>query len=76
MDETTHSADEMNEETEFYLPFYGNLRDAMIRYSHCVLCGGNLHFSHVTDFGKNLTQESAKCPECGIRVRSMLHKLQ
>ena len=56
--------------------FFGTGKEAMDRYTHCVLCGANLHFSHQTDFSRNLTQETAKCPECGIRVRSVMHRLQ
>ncbi|MBC7385369.1 MAG: hypothetical protein H7301_04285 [Cryobacterium sp.] len=56
--------------------FFGTAKEAVARYTHCVLCGANLHFSHQTDFSRNLTQETAKCPECGIRVRSALHRLQ
>jgi len=56
--------------------FFGSAKEAMDRYTHCVLCGANLHFVHRTDFSRNLTQETAKCPECGIQVRSILHKLQ
>jgi DNA-directed RNA polymerase subunit RPC12/RpoP len=48
----------------------------MDRYSHCALCGAHLHFSHVTDFSRNLTQETSRCPECGIRARRVVHRLQ
>jgi len=56
--------------------FFGNPKDVMDKYSHCTLCGANLHFSHVTDFYRNLTQETAKCPECGIKIRRVMHRLQ
>jgi DNA-directed RNA polymerase subunit RPC12/RpoP len=56
--------------------FFGTARDVIDRYTHCALCGANLHFNHVTDFNKNITQETARCPECGIKVRQLLHKLQ
>ena len=56
--------------------FFGTARDVISRYSHCALCGANLHFSHVTDFSRNLTQETAKCPECGVKARQILHRLQ
>lgn len=55
---------------------FGSAQEVMDRYTHCVLCGANLHFNHVTDFAKNLTQEIARCPECGIKAREVLHKLQ
>lgn len=56
--------------------FFGTAKDAVSHYTHCILCGANLHFSHQTDFSRNVTQETAKCPECGIRVRSVMHRLQ
>jgi hypothetical protein len=57
-------------------PCFGTAKDVVARYSHCVLCGANLHFTYVTDFAKNMTQESARCPECGVQARRSLHKLQ
>lgn len=56
--------------------FYGTAKDVVAKYTHCSLCGGHLHFTHVTDFHRNLTQETAKCPECGTHARRILHKLQ
>ena len=55
---------------------YGTASEVVDRYTHCTLCGANLHFSHITDFSRNLTQETAKCPECGIKARKVLHRLQ
>jgi hypothetical protein len=49
---------------------------AVARYSHCSDCGAHLHFSHVTDFIRNLTQETARCPECGNKARRVVHRLQ
>jgi uncharacterized protein with PIN domain len=54
----------------------GTAREVVERYSHCTICGGRLHFSHITDFAHNTTQEIAKCPECGVRVRRVMHRLQ
>ena len=85
MDETNNSPDvESSETTEStdtatgntLSQFFGTAQDVIQRYSHCVLCGANLHFTHQTDFSRNLTQETAKCPECGIKVRSVVHRLQ
>lgn len=56
--------------------FAGTAKDVVERYNHCTLCGANLHFSHVTDFSRNLTQETARCPECGLKVRRVVHRLQ
>lgn len=56
--------------------FFGTAKDVIARYTHCKLCGANLHFNYVTDFSRNLTHESARCPECGVRSRQIIHRLQ
>ncbi len=88
MDETNNSADESldvvegNEANDSTGPdealnrFFGTAKEVIQKYSHCVLCGAHLHFTHQTDFSRNLTQEMAKCPECGIKVKSVIHRLQ
>lgn len=57
-------------------PFYGTSESLISHYNHCQLCGSNLHFTHVTDFNRNITQETARCPECGVKARQVQHKLQ
>jgi hypothetical protein len=57
-------------------PLFGSARDLMDRYSHCVVCHSRLHFTHLTDFSRNLSQEIAKCPECNLKVRRVTHRLQ
>lgn len=57
-------------------PLFGPADLVVARYCHCAECGAHLHFSHVTDFSRNLTQESAKCPECGTKGREGIYKLQ
>lgn len=76
-DRDLNKADEnlITEKDPFSLCF-GSAREVMDRYTHCALCGANLHFNHVTDFAKNLTQEIARCPECGIKAREVMHRLQ
>lgn len=54
----------------------GSSAEVIDRYLHCAICGGNLHFTYFTDFGKNMTEENAKCPECGVKAHRMVHKLQ
>ena len=61
---------------QFFGQFFGTTHEVIARYTHCALCGANLHFVHITDFSKNLTQETAKCPECGVRARRLMHNLQ
>lgn len=56
--------------------FFGTAKQVVDRYNHCAFCGANLHFSHITDFSKNMTQETARCPECGMKARRVVHKLQ
>ena len=58
------------------LQFYGSSGDVFFRYSHCGMCGAHLHFSYNTDFSSNLTTELAKCPECAMQLRQMMHRLQ
>jgi DNA-directed RNA polymerase subunit RPC12/RpoP len=57
-------------------PLFGSAPEVVQRYTHCALCGANLHFTHLTDFSRNVTQETAKCPECGLKVRRVMHRLQ
>lgn len=57
-------------------PLIGTAKDVVSKYTHCALCGANLHFTHITDFGRNQTQETARCLECGTQTRQILHRLQ
>ena len=68
--------EETNSNTESFSPFFGSAIEVMNRYLHCAICGSNLHFSHVTDFSRNMTQESSRCPECGYKAQGSIHKLQ
>ncbi|MBC7691709.1 MAG: hypothetical protein H7222_08050 [Methylotenera sp.] len=72
----TTAADACGTEPALFSPSFGTAKEVVQRYTHCVICNGNLHFNHQTDFSRNLTQETAKCPECGIKVRSVIHRLQ
>lgn len=80
MDKTNEIPQDENnassEESVAANPFYGTAKMLLDRYNHCTLCGANLHFTHHTDFHRNLTQETARCPECGVKNRAVLHKLQ
>ena len=57
-------------------PLFGTSQEVVLQYSHCGFCDAHLHFTHITDFANNLTQENCKCPECGQKKRPMLHRLQ
>jgi len=72
----TATSTEVASENAGLSQFYGTAKDVVARYTHCALCGANLHFTHVTDFSRNLTQETARCPECGIKARQAMHRLQ
>jgi hypothetical protein len=61
---------------EEYKDCFGDPGELMKRHLLCNLCGGHLHFNHMADFKHQLIQETARCPDCGIRVRQRLHKLQ
>jgi hypothetical protein len=56
--------------------FYNSAERLVAHYNHCALCGSNLHFTHITDFNRNLTQEIARCPECGVKASQVQHRLQ
>jgi uncharacterized protein with PIN domain len=55
---------------------FGSTQDVVQKYTHCVMCGANLHFTHLTDFNRNLTEETSRCPECGVKSRRTMHRLQ
>lgn len=61
---------------EEYRDCFGDAGEVMKRHLLCGLCGGHLHFNHMSDFKHGLVQETARCPDCGVRVRQRLHKLQ
>lgn len=69
-------SDEATDLSEALPQFVGTAEEVVARYTHCVICGANLHFTHLTDFSQNMTQEIARCPECGIKVRRVVHTLQ
>jgi hypothetical protein len=61
MDEFNESFSEETSETmETSFRFFGNAREVMTQYTHCAICDANLHFTHLTDFAKNTTQETAQ----------------
>ena len=69
--------------TENLVPTYEEYRDCfgepmavMRRLLLCGYCGGHLHFSHFMDFRQNIVQETARCPDCDLRVRNRIHKMQ
>jgi DNA-directed RNA polymerase subunit RPC12/RpoP len=70
------SEESMIEDSDALSQFFGTAREVVAKYTHCALCGANLHFTHITDFSKNLTQETARCPECGVKARRLIHRLQ
>jgi hypothetical protein len=57
-------------------PSGGGMERVLQGFSHCGICGGRLHFIHASDFSRNLTEEKASCPECGLDARRVLHRLQ
>lgn len=61
---------------EEYHECYGEPLEVMRRLLLCHHCGGHLHFNHLTNFKQNLVQETARCPDCDLRVRNRIHKMQ
>ncbi len=54
----------------------GSSTEILLQYTHCQACRSRLHFTYVTDFSRNLTQETARCPECHLQSHRMMHRLQ
>ncbi len=78
MDEFNESLSEENSEesVEFPVQFFGTAPEFVAKHNRCTLCDANLHFTHLTDFARNITQETARCLECStIKPRLMTHKL-
>ncbi|MBU6376162.1 MAG: hypothetical protein KGQ59_09220 [Bdellovibrionales bacterium] len=50
--------------------------EVLLKYTRCVHCQSRLHFSYLTDFSRNLTQETARCPECQNQAHQVMHRLQ
>ena len=67
---------ELNEEEDLTSECYGTPSHLVSKHSKCHACGSHLHFSHSTDFVRNMTLETAKCPECGTKIRRVMHRLQ
>lgn len=61
---------------ELFAQFFGTHQEFVTKYSHCPMCGSNLHFHYLTDFAHNRTQETARCLECAIKIRRVNHGLQ
>lgn len=61
---------------EDYAECTGDPSDIMKKHLLCNLCGGHLSFNHLSDYQHGLIQETARCPDCGIRTRQRLHKIQ
>lgn len=61
---------------EEYKDCFGTTNEMMKRHLLCTLCGGHLHFNHMPNYRSGFIQETARCPDCGIRIRQRLHKMQ
>jgi hypothetical protein len=76
LDESTLEPQVQKGPTPSIAPLVGSLDRVVQKYSHCGVCGGRLHFNYASDFSRNLTEEKASCPECGLDSRQSLHRLQ
>ena len=50
--------------------------EVLLKYTRCNQCQARLHFSYMTDFSRNLTQETARCSECHNQAHRVMHRLQ
>ena len=76
LDESTLEPQVQKWPTPSIAPLVWSLDRVVQKYSHCGVCGGRLHFNYASDFSRNLTEEKASCPECGLDSRQSLHRLQ
>jgi hypothetical protein len=65
-----HDADYKFEKFEEY---YGDEKQVKKIINECKLCGSKLVHTHLSDYKNLIVQESARCPECGIGARKLIH---
>ena len=53
-----------------------NSNELLDEYNNCILCGTELLFVHVTDFGDEVVFEESSCPNCNIKSKKKAHRLQ
>ena len=51
-------------------------KDYIVEENHCILCGEELIFTHVSHFIKNRIEEEATCPSCGVKNKKKSYTLQ
>jgi hypothetical protein len=61
---------------EDFSDYIGDASLVLKKHLLCSMCGAHLNFSHITDYQHGLLQETARCPDCNIRTRTRLHKIQ
>ena len=60
---------------EEYRDCFGKPEDLMRKHLLCPMCGAHLQLTHMADRSTKLIQETARCPDCMLRVRQRIHKL-
>ena len=58
---------------EKFEEYFGDAKQVKKLMDDCKLCGAKLVHTHLSDYKNLLVQESARCPECGIGGRKLIH---
>lgn len=58
---------------EHFEEYYGDINQVKRIIDECRVCGSKLIHTHLSDYKYMVVQESARCPECGIGERKLIH---
>lgn len=60
---------------ERYEEYFGTIENVSKIINDCKSCGSKLILSHMPDYKNLIVQETARCIECGIGNRKVIHIL-
>lgn len=58
---------------ENFVEYHGTIEDVEKKIEECEVCGSKLLLSHMPDYKNLLVQETARCMECGLGNRKIIH---
>jgi phosphohistidine phosphatase SixA len=60
---------------ERFEEYYGTIETVQKIITQCQSCGSKLVLSHLPDYKNLIVQETARCIECGVGNRKVIHIL-
>lgn len=54
----------------------GDIDTLLHHYLNCPMCESRLRFNVQTRYAHGVCEESVDCPECGLKVRKLMHAIQ